>query len=102
MGQRVGWMGYSTGTANSLNFNGYPVETPYVPGGELRQYPGFDANNTGTYTSYRIPMHAYTYGGHSGGPVWLFTGGNRFVQGVNSTSNRVGSATATRVNSDDN
>lgn len=100
-GSHTGWMGREAGVeATTLNFNGYPAETPYVPAGEIRQYPGVDANNVNSYTTYRISMCAYVYGGHSGGPDWRFDGADRWVQGVNSTSNRVGSATATRITSD--
>lgn len=38
-------------TASQLNFNGYPTETPYVPSGELCQYPGSDAGNVLGYTA---------------------------------------------------
>jgi V8-like Glu-specific endopeptidase len=99
-GTHTGWMGREAGMpATSLNFNGYPTEQPYVPPGEVRQYPGFDPGNVDAYTAFRILMSAFTYGGHSGGPVWRFDGTNRFVQGVNSTSNRAGSAAATLITS---
>ncbi len=98
IGTRVGWMGAEAGvTASSLNFDGYPTETPYVPAGVICPYPGYDANNVTSYTTYRINMCAFTYGGHSGGPVWRYTGTDRYIQGVNSTSNRSGSAAATRL-----
>jgi V8-like Glu-specific endopeptidase len=100
IGSRVGSMGWQWGTvATSLNFDGYPTETPYVPAGEMRQYPGFDSGNVVLYTSSRIRMDAFTYGGHSGGPVWRFVSstGDRYIHGVNSTSDRAGSATAQRV-----
>ena len=94
----TGSMGREWGfAAGSLNFNGYPVETPYVPSRAVAQYPGFDAGNVNWYTDYRVNMCAYTYGGHSGGPVWRYDGVDRFIQGVNSTSNRVGNAEATRI-----
>jgi len=100
IGDHVGWMGreWSVDTSG-LNFNGYPAQAPYVPADNPYQYPGFDANNVTGYTCCRINMAAYIYGGHSGGPVWRFDGVNRWVQGLNSTSNRVGNATATRITS---
>ncbi|MEN8216978.1 MAG: Calx-beta domain-containing protein [Pseudomonadota bacterium] len=103
LGDRVGWMGRETNvTASSLNFNGYPTETPYVPAGTHFQYPGYDSGNVDSYTTYRIIMDAYTYGGHSGGPVWRYisSSGDRYIQGVNSTSNRTGYAGATRITND--
>jgi V8-like Glu-specific endopeptidase len=100
LGDRVGWMGRETDVnASSLNFNGYPTETPYVPAGTLFQYPGFDSGNVDYYTTYRIRMDAYVYGGHSGGPVWRYSD-DRYIQGVNSTSNRTGIAEATRITND--
>jgi hypothetical protein len=96
LGDHAGWMGREWGTTTSaLNFDGYPAESPYVPSNNPYQYPGFDANNVIGYTCCRIEMNAFTYGGHSGGPVWRFDGTNRYVEGVNSTSNRAGYAEAT-------
>jgi hypothetical protein len=100
LGDHTGWIGREWGvTASSLNFSGYPTQTPYVPAGNPFQYPGFDANNVEGYTCCRIQLDAYTYGGHSGGPVWRFDGTNRHLEGVNSTSNRVGYAEATLLTS---
>jgi len=100
IGDHTGWMGREWGrTATSLNFDGYPAESPYVPSNNPYQYPGFDANNVSYYTCCRIGMSAFTYGGHSGGPVWRFDGTNRYLEGVNSTSNRAGSAEATLLTS---
>jgi hypothetical protein len=100
LGDHAGWIGREWGvTTNSLNFSGYPAETPYVPAGNPFQYPGFDANNVIGYTCCRIQLDAYTYGGHSGGPVWRFDGTNRYLEGVNSTSNRTGYAEATLLTS---
>jgi hypothetical protein len=100
IGDHVGWMGREWGTQTSaLNFDGYPAEVPYVPANNPYQYPGFDPNNVTYYTCCRIGMAAYTYGGHSGGPDWRFDGTNRYVEGVNSTSDRVGDAEATLLTS---
>ena len=91
----TGWMGREWGaTTSSLNFDGYPAEAPYVPSDNPFQYPGYDANNVLGYTCCRIQLGAYIYGGHSGGPEWRFDGTNRYVEGVNSTSNRAGYAQA--------
>ena len=96
IGDHVGWMGFEWGVnASSLNFDGYPAESPYVPSNNPFQYPGFDAGNVLGYTCCRIELSAYTYGGHSGGGVWRYDGTNRYIEGVNSTSNRVGYAEAT-------
>jgi hypothetical protein len=100
IGDHVGWIGreWNTQTA-SLNFDGYPAESPYVPSDNPFQYPGYDANNVLGYTCCRIQLSAFTYGGHSGGPVWRFDGTNRYLEGVNSTSDRMGYAEATLLTS---
>ena len=96
IGDHVGWMGFEWGyNASSLNFDGYPAEYPYVPSNNPFQYPGFNSGNVIGYTCCRIQLSAYTYGGHSGGGVWRYDGTNRYIEGVNSTSNRVGYAEAT-------
>jgi hypothetical protein len=96
IGDHVGWMGREWGVfTTALNFDGYPAEAPYVPSDNPYQYPGFDAGNIVGYTCCRIALNAYTYGGHSGGGVWRYDGTNTYLEGVNSTSNRVGYAEAT-------
>jgi hypothetical protein len=96
IGDHTGWMGFEWGVnASSLNFDGYPAESPYVPSNNPYQYPGFDSGNVIGYTCCRIELSAYTYGGHSGGGVWRYDGTNRYIEGVNSTSNRAGYAEAT-------
>jgi V8-like Glu-specific endopeptidase len=98
IGDRVGWMGAEAGVeTNTLNFDGYPTETPYVPGCTIGPYPGGDEDNVDGYTEFRIELCAFIYGGHSGGPEWRFDGADRFIQGVNSTSDRMGSAEGTRL-----
>lgn len=99
MGNRVGWMGRESSVGNSLNFTGYPSETPYVPANTLVQYKGYDANNVDSSDSNRIYLDAFIYGGHSGGPSWRYDSGtgSRYVEGIHSTSDRVGSATDTRL-----
>jgi V8-like Glu-specific endopeptidase len=99
LGDTTGWLGVETNVpVSSLNFSGYPAEVPYVPPHTLVQYPGFDAGNVTGYTAQRIALNAYTYGGHSGGPVWRYDGASQYrVQGMNSTSDRQGVAYAARV-----
>ncbi len=100
IGDHTGWMGREWGvTASALNFDGYPAQYPYVPADNPYQYPGYDANNVAYYTCCRIGLYAYIYGGHSGGPDWRFDGTNRYVEGVNSTSDRAGNAEATLLTS---
>jgi V8-like Glu-specific endopeptidase len=98
-GDHTGWMGRESSCASSLNFSGYPAETPYVPSGTVVQYSGYDANNVDLCGIYRIYLDAYIYGGHSGGPSWRYESetGDRYVEGIHSTSNRTGSATDTRL-----
>jgi len=100
-GDHTGWMGAESSVGNSLNFTGYPTETPYVPANEYRQYPGFDSGNVSGSTDTRITLDAYTYGGHSGGPAYRYNASDdtRNVEGINSTSDRVGSAGETRITS---
>ncbi len=98
LGDRVGWMGAEAGFETSaLNFDGYPTETPFVPACTNGPYPGFDADNVEGYSTFRIELCAFIYGGHSGGPEWRFDGTDRYIQGVNSTSDRMGSAEGTRL-----
>lgn len=99
MGQRTGWMGRSSTVNESLNFSGYPTQTPYVPEGVAVQYKGFDSGNVYEVTDYRIELDAFIYGGHSGGPSWRYSDGNRYVVGIHSTSNRTGIATDTLLTS---
>lgn len=102
--ERTGWMGREWGNqASSLNFSGYPTEVPYVPQSEILQYPGFDSGNVSAYFDRRIRLDAFIYGGHSGGPVWRYnaSASARYIQGVNSTSTRTGTAHATRYRSNE-
>lgn len=95
VGQRTGWMGREAGiTTTALNFSGYPVEEPYVSRFSLVQYRGFE--NVLGYSDTRIGLDALTFGGHSGGPVWRYND-DRYIEGMNSTSNRQGYAEATRL-----
>jgi hypothetical protein len=103
VGDRTGWMPREWGVeATGLLFDGYPVEAPFVAPDNPFQYVGFDDGNVVSYTCCRIQMDAFTYGGHSGGGVFHFTNGAFTIQGVNSTSNRAGSATATRFTAQNN
>ena len=73
-----------------------------MPAGVLVQYKGFDADNVRGYTTYRIELDAFIYGGHSGGPGWRYNAdlGERYIQGINSTSNRTGYAELTLLTAD--
>ncbi|MCP4590560.1 MAG: trypsin-like serine protease [bacterium] len=97
MGDRVGWMGRDSTVDPELYFTGYPTETPYVPANTHVQYFGFDAGNVSGNTDYQIFLDAYIYGGHSGGPSWALFHELQYVEGIHSTSDRVGSATDTRL-----
>jgi V8-like Glu-specific endopeptidase len=108
VGDRVGWMGRSSnvGLGDSLNIAGYPAEKKYGFGGNLFMYHSFDSGNVlcadlPLVCNGRISLSAYTYGGQSGGPVWLYDSGsgNRYIVGTNSTSNRDGFAQATYLSS---
>lgn len=102
LGDHTGWMGANNSVSTSLNFDGYPTETPFVPEGEYRQYPGYDKNNVISSSDNRIELDAFTYGGHSGGPAWAYnsSAGTRNIQGINSTSDRAGRASETRITGD--
>lgn len=103
VGDHTGWMPREWGVeATGLLFDGYPKEAPYVAPDNPFQYIGFDDGNVVGYTCCRIQMDALVYGGHSGGGVFHFTNGAFTIQGVNSTSDRVGSATATRFTAQNN
>lgn len=97
VGIHTGWMGRSDDVLVSVNYSGYPSEQPYVPAGNLLQYHGYDANNVNSTTDFRVHLDAFIYGGHSGGPSWRFVDPDRWVTGIHSTSNRVGSAWDTRL-----
>ena len=85
-GDWTGSMGREAGVqVDSLNFTGYPVEAPFVPSKTLGQYVGFDENNVIAYTTNRIQLDAFMYGGHDGGPSWRYDGANAIVQGIHST-----------------
>lgn len=99
-GDHVGWMDRESDvTAAALNYTGYPAETPYVSANAIGQYSGFDDNNVSSYSTYRINLDAFIYGGHSGGPSWRYIDGELLVQGIHSTSNRTGNASDTRLTS---
>lgn len=101
-GDHTGWMGRESDCADSLNFSGYPTETPYVPDDTVVQYYGYDADNVDYCWVNRIGLDAYIYGGHSGGPSWRYdtASGNRYVEGIHSTSDRSGDAEDTRLTDD--
>ena len=98
-GDHSGWLGRESDCADSVNFSGYPTETPYVPTDTVVQYFGYDEDNVDYCWTYRIGLDAYLYGGHSGGPSWRYVAatGERYVEGIHSTSTRTGDAQDTRL-----
>jgi len=101
VGAHTGWMAREANVqADTVGATGYPVEVPFVPAGNLLQYFSSSANNVTGYLAGRIGINALIYGGQSGGPVWRNNGGIPTLQGIISTTNRVGSAEATRLQSD--
>lgn len=98
VGEHTGWMARESDVqASALDAAGYPVEVPFVPAGNLFQYHASTDNNVSAYLTGRIRFDALIYGGQSGGPVWRNSGGNRFLQGIISTTDRSGNAEATRL-----
>lgn len=97
IGDLTGWPGREWGVqGTSLAFSGYPAEAPFVPSDNPFLYVGLDNNNVIAYTTNRIELSAFVYGGMSGGGVFRFDGNQYVLEGVNSTSNRAGTAFATR------
>lgn len=100
IGDLTGWPGREWGIqGTSLAFAGYPEEAPFVPADNPFQYVGLDNNNVKSYSTNRIDLSAFVYGGMSGGGVFRFDGTQYMLEGVNSTSNRAGDAMATRYTS---
>ena len=100
IGDRTHWMALDADhPVGGLSFSGYPVEEPYVPPKTLVQYGGSGAENVTARDAAKLQLSAYTYGGHSGGPVWRTgaTADECWVQGVLSLSDRAGFASATSV-----
>ncbi|HSQ00019.1 MAG TPA: trypsin-like peptidase domain-containing protein [Candidatus Dormibacteraeota bacterium] len=96
----AGWMGLDVDNpVASLGFSGYPVEEPYVPPSTVVQYGGSGPDNVARYGDRQVMLNVYTYGGHSGGPVWRSddTGNGYWLQGIMSVSDRRGYAVATLV-----
>lgn len=95
----AGWMDLEADhPVAGLSFSGYPVEEPYVPPETLVQYGGSGAADVAGYGDRQVQLTIFSYGGHSGGPVWRDDpGGNAKLQGVLSVSDRRGYAAATLV-----
>ncbi|MEM8492292.1 MAG: S8 family serine peptidase [Pseudomonadota bacterium] len=97
-GDNTGWMGLDASiNPVSMNYSGYPVESPFVPLGTHWQYAGFDSNNVTSRTSEQFFVNALLYGGNSGSPAWRFLDGSRHALGINTQSDRAGNATFTRL-----
>ncbi|PWU20614.1 MAG: hypothetical protein C5B48_12275, partial [Candidatus Rokuibacteriota bacterium] len=98
IGDHIGWMALEANvTAASLNVDGYPAEGQYGFADNAFQYWSFAGNNVQSYSDTRIYLSAYVYGGQIGGPVWRSDGSGSHLQGVLSTSDRMGNAAATRI-----
>ena len=100
IGETAGWMSVEADTpVAGLSFSGYPVEQPYVPRNTLVQYAGSGADDVIGYAHAHVMLSAYTYGGHSGGPVWHegAAGTDCRLEGVLSVSDRSGYSTATLI-----
>jgi Bacterial Ig-like domain (group 3) len=97
IGDLTGWSPREFGVqGTTLAFAGYPLEAPFVPQDNPFLYIGLDNNNVISYTTNRINLSAFSYGGMSGGGVFRFDGSQYVLEGVNSTSDRNGNAQATR------
>ena len=100
VGAHTGWMAREADVqVSTVGATGYPVEVPFVPPGNLLQYFSSTANNVSAYLTGRIRFNALIYGGQSGGPVWRNNAGTPTLQGIISTTNRIGNAEATRLRS---
>lgn len=100
IGDNARWMALDADhPVAGLSFSGYPVEQPYVPRDTMVQYAGSSPDNVTGRRAGHLQLSAYTYGGHSGGPVWRTgaTAGDSSVQAVLSLSDRLGYASATLV-----
>jgi len=98
VGAHTGWMAREADVeVSTVGATGYPVEVPFVPAGNLFQYFSSSVNNVANYLTGRIQFNALIYGGQSGGPVWRNNAGTATLQGIISTTNRVGNAEATRL-----
>lgn len=96
IGDHIGWMGREANTtAASLTFDGYPAEGQYGFANNAFQYSG--SASVQSYADARIYLSANVYGGQIGGPVWRYDGSHYYVEGVLSTSDRMGNAAATRL-----
>ncbi len=79
VGAFTGWMGRTTAGSGSsiytgiMNVAGYPTD---VAGGNRL---AFDSNNGNGATSLSHSYWADTAGGESGGPVWRYVSGNRYI-----------------------
>ncbi|MCP3904857.1 MAG: serine protease [Planctomycetes bacterium] len=80
IGNRTGWLGYSTGGASDVNqirnLSGYPSDH------DTQQW--FDHDPIISRTSYLLNYQIDTFGGQSGAPVWRYrsTTGQRHVRAV--------------------
>lgn len=102
-GTHAGWMNLDFDhPVTSLDFSGYPTETPYVPKFTVVQYAGFGSDNVLAYDTHTLELAALAYGGHSGGPVFAAdeSGAAGLAQGVISSSDREGFVAAVLITAD--
>ncbi len=100
VGYYTGWMGRTTAGSSStiytdtMNVAGYPSESGYTG---RRMYwdtdPGYSAND------YRHWYTADTLGGMSGGPVWRYVSGSRYIMTIHAYGGTTANS-GTRLNSD--
>jgi len=101
VGAYTGWMGRWTGDTShgwytgTLNVAGYPGD---LDGGERMYY---DSDSGFLATEYNHWYFMDTAGGMSGGPVWVYSGGNRYIVTIHAYGNDgSGSNHGTRLNQD--
>ena len=101
VGIYTGWMGRTTASSSSsiytdtMNIAGYPTDLD----GGVNMY--YDSDSGDGATEYNHFYWADTAGGQSGGPVWRYISGNRYIMTVHAYG-RAGTDSnyGTRLNSD--
>ena len=100
IGNYTGWMGRTTNAtlswywSNGFNNAGYPAD---LDGGANMYY---DFDNGCNATEYRHWYLMDTAGGHSGGPVWWLSGGNRYIVTIHAYGLNGCGNSGTRLNQD--
>jgi len=82
IGDLTGWPPREFGVqGTTLAFAGYPLEAPFVPQDNPFLYVGLDNNNVISYSTNRINLSAFSYGGMSGGGSSVSMGANTCLKG---------------------